>query len=130
MEHYDSHRYLVLNQLSNNPCYYNSPIQKQPPKGVLEKRCSENMQQIYRRAHMPNCDFNKVAIALRHGCSPVDLRHIFRTAFPRNTPGWLLPAILAVALECQITSPFVNLSIFIRSSHSPSPTHTFFGIPA
>ena len=36
-------------------------LQKQPLKGVLEKRCSENMQQIYRRTHMPKCNFNKVA---------------------------------------------------------------------
>ena len=33
--------------------------QKQPSRGVLRKRCSENMQQIYRRALMPKCDFNK-----------------------------------------------------------------------
>ena len=44
---------------------------------------------------MPKCDFNKVAsnfieIALRHGYSPVDLLHIFRKPFPRNTSGWLL----------------------------------------
>ena len=36
-------------------------IQKQPPGGVLSKRCSENMQQLYRRTPMPKCDFNKVA---------------------------------------------------------------------
>ena len=35
--------------------------QKQPSRGVLRKRCSENMQQIYRRTPMPKCDFNKVA---------------------------------------------------------------------
>ena len=34
---------------------------KQPPKGVSRKRCSENMQQIYRRIPMPKCDFNEVA---------------------------------------------------------------------
>ena len=34
--------------------------QKQPPRVVLKKRCSENMQQIYRRTTMPKCDFNKV----------------------------------------------------------------------
>ena len=43
---------------------------------------------------MPKCDFNKVVynfieIALRHGCSPVNLLHIFRTPFLRNTTGWL-----------------------------------------
>ena len=44
---------------------------------------------------MPKCDFNKVAgnfieIALQHGYSAVNLLHIFRTPFPRNTTGWLL----------------------------------------
>ena len=40
---------------------------------------------------MQKCDFNEVAeIALRHGCSPVHLLHIFRTHFRRNTSGWLL----------------------------------------
>ena len=34
--------------------------QKQPPRGVLKKRCSDNMQQIFRRKLMPRCDFNKV----------------------------------------------------------------------
>ena len=27
---------------------------------------------------------------LRHGCSPVNLVHIFRPPFPKNTSGWLL----------------------------------------
>ena len=35
--------------------------QKQPSRGVLKKRCSENMPQIYRRTPMPKCTFNKVA---------------------------------------------------------------------
>ena len=34
-------------------------LQKQPPGGVLRKRCSENMQRIFRRTPMPKCDFNK-----------------------------------------------------------------------
>ena len=36
-------------------------LRKQPPRGVLKKRCPENMQQIYRRTPMSKCDFNKVA---------------------------------------------------------------------
>ena len=39
-------------------------MQKQPPEGVLKKRYSENMLQIYRRTSMPKCDFNKVALQL------------------------------------------------------------------
>ena len=72
-------------------------IQKQPPRRVLKKRCSQNMQQIYRRTPMPKCDFNKVGllcnfieITLWHGCSPVNLLHIFRTPFTKNTSGRLL----------------------------------------
>ena len=36
-------------------------LQKQPSRGVLRKRFSENMKQIYRRTPMPKYDFNKVA---------------------------------------------------------------------
>ena len=39
-------------------------IQKQPSRGVLWKKCSENMQEIYRKTPMPKCDFNKVAMKL------------------------------------------------------------------
>ena len=36
-------------------------VQKQPSRGVFRESCSENMQQIYRRTPIPNCDLNKVA---------------------------------------------------------------------
>ena len=36
-------------------------LQKQRPRGIPRKRCSENMHQIYGRTPMPKCDFNKVA---------------------------------------------------------------------
>ena len=44
---------------------------------------------------MPKCDFNKVAvqfteITLQHACSPVNLLHIFRTPFLKNSSEWLL----------------------------------------
>ena len=34
---------------------------KQPSRGVLLQRCSENMHQIYRKTPMGKCNFNKVA---------------------------------------------------------------------
>ena len=37
---------------------------------------------------------NCIEIKLRHGCSPVNLLLIFRTPFPKNPSGWLLPFIL------------------------------------
>ena len=70
-------------------------VQKQLPRGVRKKRCSENMQQIYRdhpcwRLISIKLFCNFTEIALRHGCSPENLLHIFRTSFPRNTSRWLL----------------------------------------
>ena len=62
-------------------------IQKQSSRGVLKERCSENMQQIYRRticwsaiSIKLHCNF--IEIRLWHGCSPVNLLYIFRTPFP------------------------------------------------
>ena len=55
---------------------------------VLNKKCSENMQQIYRIIPMLKFNFNKVAlhfnllaITLQHRQSSINLLHIFRTAF-------------------------------------------------
>ena len=39
-------------------------IQKQPPRGILRKRCSGNMQQVYRRTLMSKCDFSQVTLQL------------------------------------------------------------------
>ena len=69
--------------------------QKKPSRDVLSKRCSESMEQIYRRAPIPRCDSIKflcklVEITLRHECSPVNLLHTFRTAFTKNTYAKLL----------------------------------------
>ena len=50
-------KYSNLNSEEDRQIIY----QKQPPGGVPKKRCSENMQQIYRRTPMLKRDFNKVA---------------------------------------------------------------------
>ena len=39
-------------------------FRKQPFRGILLKRYSENAQQIYKRTPMPKCNFNKVALQL------------------------------------------------------------------
>ena len=79
---------MKLRNLYDRGTLYNH--QKQPSKGVLKKRCSEIMQQICRRTLIPKCHFNKFALQLRHGCSPVNLLHIFITRFSKKTPGRLL----------------------------------------
>ena len=50
-----------------------------------QERCFENMQQIYSRTPMPKCDFKKI---VKQRCSPVNVLHIFRTPFPKNTSVW------------------------------------------
>ena len=69
--------------------------QKQPSRGALMKRCSENMQKIYRKRPCQKAISikllsNFIQITLRYGCSPVKLLHIFRKHFPKNAPGGLL----------------------------------------
>ena len=87
---------------------------KQPSRGVFRKRCFQNMQQIYRRTPMPKCmQSNSIEITLRHGCSPVNLLHIFRTLFLRNTSGQLLLTITIFALprsNCSSTVIHTRLS--------------------
>ena len=65
-------------------------LQKQPSRGILKKRCSEKMQQIYSRTPMPKLLCHFIEIALQHESSPVNLLHIFRTTFSKNTSVWLL----------------------------------------
>ena len=45
-----------------HPARHCGTKQKQPSRDVLIKRCSENIQQIYKKTLMPKCDFNKVAL--------------------------------------------------------------------
>ena len=78
-------------------------LQKWPSRVVLIKRCSKNMPQVHRRICSKftrehpcrnvisiNLQSNFIKITLRHGCSPVNLQHIFRTPFPKSTSEWLL----------------------------------------
>ena len=74
-------------------------VQKQLPRGVRRERCSENMQQIYgkhpcRSVISTKLLWNFIEITLRHGCFPVNLLHIFRTSFLKNTPGWIFLLVL------------------------------------
>ena len=67
---------------------------------------------------MRKCDFNKAAIeiTIRHGCFPVNLLHIFRTPFLKNTSGWLL---LMFALEYIKNKLSITLScLFINKSYN------------
>ena len=64
--------------------------QKQSPIGILRKRCSGicsksiGEDQCWSVVSIKLL-YNFIKIALRHGCSPVNLLHIFRTTLPENT---------------------------------------------
>ena len=64
---------------------------------VVLKICSKFTEEHGCRSMISiNLFCNFIETALRHGCSPVNLLHIFRTPFPRNTSGWLLLTCLVV----------------------------------
>ena len=67
------------------------------------KRCSENMQQIFRRTPILKCYFNKVAkqpeITLWCRYSPVNSLHIFRKSFCKNTSGRMLLILVKKLLK-------------------------------
>ena len=83
--------------------------QKLPPKGVPRKRRSEIMQQVYRITPMPKCNFNKAVKQLysnrtSHWCSAVNLLHIFRAPFLKNTSKRLLLPNIWLILYVKSTS--------------------------
>ena len=103
--------------------WYN--FQKQSSIGVLRKRCSENMRQIYRRIPMPTL-FNStlfnfssfIELALRYGCSPVNLLHAFKISFFKNTYGRLLLRVIFSFIAsmsgcCSFVGIFLSGSFFV-----------------
>ena len=59
--------------------------------GVLKKKCSENMQQVYRRTYMSKCDFKKGEKQLYWNyTSTWVVSYIFRAPFSKNNSGGLL----------------------------------------
>ena len=84
--------------------------QKLPSRGALRKRCSENIQ-VCRRTPMQKLNFNRVAsnfieTTLRHGSSPVNVRHISRTHFLKNTSGRLF--LKWIPIKGDKTSIFIH----------------------
>ena len=59
-------------------------------KGVLKIYSKFILEHPYRSAISIKLFCSFIEIALRHGCSPANLLHTFRTPFHKNTYGWLL----------------------------------------
>ena len=83
----DETAYIIYKQLAFR---YN--IQKQPPTGVPRKSCSEKWSKVTgehpcRSVISIKLQSNFIEILLWHEFSPVNLLHIFRTPFLKNTSG-------------------------------------------
>ena len=74
-------------------------FEKQPSslgKGVLKIFSKFTRKHLWRRAISVKF---QIEITFRHECSPVNLLHISRTPFPKNTPEWLLLAFDSAVLH-------------------------------
>ena len=118
-------------KLSNSGILVELYIQKQPSRRVLKKRCSEKIQKIHTRTSMPSvisikllCNF--IEIVLPHGCSPINLMHIFRTPFPETTSGWLLLYIKLVILDQQPPFKTKRLTACNFTENNTMPQVAFF----
>ena len=122
--------YLLLNlnrclhtatEVHSEPCQLSASMEQSPEmflrKGVL-KICSKvTGEHPCRSAISIKLLCNFIKIALRHGCSPVNLLHIFRTPFLKNTSGWLLlkfDRVLNTPLCYYHLSKHDSISISIR----------------
>ena len=70
--------------------FKSSPPEVFPGKDVLKIRSKFTREHPCRSAISIKLLCNLIEITLRHGCSLINLLHIFRTTFPKNTSGLLL----------------------------------------
>ena len=76
-------------ELKKWPCT-SSPSEVILRKSVPKVCCKFTGQHPCRRMILIKLQSNAIEVSLWHGCSPVNLLHIFRTTFPKNISGWLL----------------------------------------
>ena len=72
-------------ELTNIINYFFSECRSSESEVFLGKRCFENMQQIYRRAPIPKCDLEKIALQLHWNCTSAWLFSCKFVAYFQNT---------------------------------------------
>ena len=100
----------------SNPSNYREASQKHPPEVFCEKGVLKNFAKFTGKYLSQSLFFNKVAglksakqsnfieITLWHGSSPVNLLHIFRTPFSKNTSGGLFLRSFGLSLGTLLLS--------------------------
>ena len=100
-------------QLKSGAHYSKYGLQKQSSRSFLGKQSFEIMHIFIEQPCQSVisikllCSF--IEIALRHGCSPVNLLHIFRIPFPTNTSGGLLLGMQKLS-TCIIYAVYTSIS--------------------
>ena len=89
-----------------------TPLHQWPPKIAFWNITYKRQSTLWREMqNQPSSNF--IEISLRHGCSPVNLLHIFRTPFPKNTSGRLLLKMWSFAIElCELKNKISKLYFF------------------
>ena len=87
-------------------------------KGVLEICCNLTGENPCRSVISIKLLCNFIKIALRHGCSHLNLLHIFRTPFHKNTFEWLL--LKQGIIPCYAFQAFL---LFSSTTHLVSSSH-------
>ena len=85
------------------------PCEEDAEAAVL--MCSSTGEHPCQSAISINLQINFIEITLRHVCSPVNLLHIFRTPFSKNTSGRILLNIITIII-CIVD---VRYSVFLFS---------------
>ena len=96
-----------------NAASRNSPPEVFIGKGVLVICSKFKGEHPYRSVISIKLICSFIEITLWHGYSPVNLLHIFRTTFPKNTPGGLLLNIIWFHDEKNLSSSDIGFRLNI-----------------
>ena len=87
---YELTSYQCSHFYQNFPVFRSSSPEVFLGKSILKLCCKFTREHPCLTVISRKLQSNVIEIGLRYGCSPVNLLHIFRTPFPKNTSGWLL----------------------------------------
>ena len=97
--------------------------QKQTPRGVLKIWSKFKGEHPCQSLSSIKLLWNFIEITLRHGWSPINLLHIFRTPFTKITSGWLLLENVESVID--ISHEYISSSNLVWFMYLESPLNIF-----